>query len=393
MFKQFLFYSSIFLLIGCSTSKVTSNLSLNQLDYSIEEATDWTDLFHRNHGWFGGDGIFALPINGKENEPPTDTTKNLIWFSDSMIGDVVNGKPKNKKMVNNSVAILTGTIPDKDKIEFYWNESNEKIKSLFIPNTPSSEEGDYYWLGDGFKNEFNGSIYIFGYRMHNEDAQDDWSFRQQGLNLIALPKGSIPPFTNQRQIETPFFFKANSAKDDGSFGAGILVNTKSAAAPNPDGYIYVYGTKGLDKNLVAARVKPENFEAFEKWRFWDGNNWTNNIDQIAAIVPHVSNELSVSPLKDGRFLLVFQEGGMSNVISIRIGASPVGPFGQAIPVYETKVPKENKNYFAYNAKAHPSLSGNGELLISYNINSFDFFNEIEKNPTLYRPRFFKLIFK
>ena len=45
------------------------------------------------------------------------------------------------------------------------------------------------------------------------------------------------------------------------------------------------------------------------------------------------------------------------------------------------------------AKAHPALSQPGELLISYNINSFDFSKDIKKFPHLYRPRFIKLKYK
>lgn len=32
----------------------------------------------------------------------------------------------------------------------------------------------------------------------------------------------------------------------------------------------------------------------------------------------------------------------------------------------------HKNYITYNAKAHSHLSAPGELLISYNVNAFDF---------------------
>ena len=83
---------------------------------------------------------------------------------------------------------------------------------------------------------------------------------------------------------------------------------------------------------------------------------------------------------------------MGSMIEMRIGASPVGPFGPVINVFDCPEARENSHYFAYNAKAHPSLSQQGELLISYNVNSFNFWDEIKTNPTLYRPRFIKLKF-
>lgn len=379
---------------ACHSQRPATTPPSGQLEYSIEDAPEWTALFKRHHGWFGGDGIFAISLNGKENVGPVDSTENMILFSDSMLGDIVDGKPKDQTMVNNTVAILRGGMPDSSRIKFYWDEAGGKPAALFIPNTASSEKGDYYWLGDGFRNDqMDNAIYIFAYRMHNENIHDDWSFRQRSLNLIKIPKGCKPPFREQQQIETPFLFKGESAKDDGSFGSGIYVNTKSAGAIHPDGFIYIYGIKGEEKNLVAARVKPELIEEFSEWRFWDGKSWNKNAEQVAAIVPHVSNELSVTALKDGRYLLIFQEGGMSHTVAMRIGLSPVGPFGPPIRIYESEDTKENKNYFGYNAKAHPTLSKPGELLVSYNVNSFDFWNEIQKNPTLYRPRFFKIVFK
>ena len=156
--------------------------------------------------------------------------------------------------------------------------------------------------------------------------------------------------------------------------------------------MYVYGIKGKSKNLIAARVKVGSFENFDKWRFWNGRKWVAQMQAVAPIVKGVSDELSLSSLKDGRYLLVYQKGGMGSTIEMRIGASPVGPFGPVIGVYDCPEMKENSHYFSYNAKAHPSLSKEGELLISYNVNSFCFWDEIKANPSLYRPKFIKLKF-
>ena len=197
------------------------------------------------------------------------------------------------------------------------------------------------------------------------------------------------PFDNYTQMDTPFYF-LNEDKDIGSFGAGIYVNTKKAGAPKPDGYIYIYGVHGMAKKLVVARVKPADFEKLGEWRFWNGKGWDTAMNKAAAITDRVSNELSVSPLPDGRYALVFQEGGMSTTIAMRIGASPVGPFGPVVKLWDCSKDAEEKSYVMYNAKAHPSLSAPGELLISYNVNSVEFLQDLAKHPHLYRPRFIKL---
>jgi len=45
----------------------------------------------------------------------------------------------------------------------------------------------------------------------------------------------------------------------------------------------------------------------------------------------------------------------------------------------------------YGAKAHPHLSAPGELLISYHVNTFDFWENFSAGGVdIYRPRFIKL---
>ncbi|MDB5141977.1 MAG: hypothetical protein JWQ66_690, partial [Mucilaginibacter sp.] len=177
------------------------------------------------------------------------------------------------------------------------------------------------------------------------------------------------------------------------FGAGIYVNTKEAGAPHPDGYIYIYGVRGLAKKLMVARVRPDNFENFTRWTYWDGQTWGNDIAKVVDVTKDVSNELSVTALPDGRYALVFQVDGMSTTVGMRIGKTPYGPFGPIIKLWDCKNDLIKKTYVVYNAKGHPGLSKPGELLISYNINSLDFINDLKVDPNLYRPRFIRVKFK
>lgn len=396
--------NSVFLLLiviatlsACNVSKEKSggdsetpkNTDINSFEFSVSEAPEWTALFNRSSGWFGGDGIFAIPLSGVDTANATDST--LFIFSDTMVGEIVDGEMQDgAKMTHNSVAYLTGNEPRKGNINFYFDEDkNGKPETIFIPNTPNSQKEDYYWLGDGFvNNELNGNTYIFGYRMRNL-TDDDWSFRQVGLSIIALNRGSRPPFKDHRQIETPFLIPAEDGAESPMLGAGVFVNTKQAGAPDPDGYVYVYGVQGLGKNLIVSRVKPENFEQFDTWRFWDGESWNPEMQKAAPVTDKVSNELSVTPLPDGRYALVFQVNSMSKTVGLRLGLSPYGPFGPIINLWDCEE-VQHKNYITYNAKAYPSFSKKGELLISYNVNAFDFFNELKENPNLYRPRFIRI---
>ncbi|MBS1737089.1 MAG: DUF4185 domain-containing protein [Bacteroidetes bacterium] len=372
---------------------------LTNLKYTVESAPAWTQLFLRNSGWVGGDGIFSIPLNGVDSIGGSKTDKTLLLFSDTQIGEIQNGVLlPGWSIINNSVAVINGNEPLPDKISFYWNkDANNKPLSVFIPASPLAMQGDYFWLGDGFVNQaLQNDIFIMSYKIRKVNTS--FGFAVGGSSIITIPSGSNPPFKNAIQTDAPLFVEGDKIDNGYAFGAGIFVNTAKAGAPHPDGYIYVYGVKNLpellNKGLMVGRVKPEDFKDFSKWRFWDGKEWSiniNNIKNAAVITDRVSDELSITPLSDGRYVLIFQADVWGSVAA-RLSTTPIGPFGPVIKLWDCKEALTGKDYFAYNAKAHPNLSKPGELLISFNLNSFNFFKDILSDPNLYRPRFIKLKF-
>lgn len=407
LFKTNNFYINpiIFLFILVSLSNCKSKATENEISGAdtikvdnVVMANDWNELFIKNEGWFGGDGIFAIPLDGREFVPATEETETLLLFSDTMVGESFQDSLTEGKyhMINNSVALLKGNKPDPDKITFHYNEqTNEKSGAIFVPDVPGVSPNEYYWLGDGFVNvDADSTLYIFAYRITNIEKVEGalFNFKQLGLCLISIPQGSKPPFKDHKQVIFPFYNLSDTTEPPISFGSAIYVNTRSAGAPNPDGYVYVYGTKGGDKELMVARVKPEDFSEFEKWGFWNGARWTNNIDSTAAIAKHVSNEMSISPLPNGQLLMTYHHRSIEPEVAIQVGDSPVGPFGTMQKIWYTEEVKEDDDFFTYNSKAHPHLSPHGSVLISYNVNSFDFWNDIINKPHLYRPRFIVVSF-
>ncbi|MGN6639593.1 MAG: DUF4185 domain-containing protein [Mucilaginibacter sp.] len=394
--KIYPFWAIMLVFIACQQVKAQSadktRVNLTNIKFKVEAAPEWSALLTRNVGWFGADGIYTIPVNGREHQQTANSQETLFIFSDSMIGEVTDSTMlPGYKMIHNSVAYLKGNTPDPSHIRFYWDKDKDgKPESIFIPHTPKTQSGDYFWLGDGFYDQATHATYIFGYRIHNV-SEGAFGFKEVGNAIIKLPANSRPPYRNQEQMDTPFYLDDNN--EIGSFGAGIFVNTAESGARHPDGYVYVYGVVGLAKKLVAARVKPADFEHFDQWRFWDGKAWASDIHKAAAITDKVSNELSLTILPDGRYALVFQEGGMSTTVGMRIGASPVGPFGPVIKLWDCSKDMEEKTFLVYNAKAHPTLSKPGELLITYNVNSAEFIKDLNKHPHLYRPRFIRVKFK
>jgi hypothetical protein len=359
---------------------------LNEKEFTTAPAPEWSELFVRKSGWFGGDGIFAIPFSGKDSEKGDSV---LFVFSDTMFGDIEDNKLKpGFKFLNNSVALLNGKTPDSAHIAFRVAGD----KAIFIPKMDKPDKDTYFWLGDGFVNRDVGKdLFIFAYKMHNTHDKSGFPFEETGNTLILIPAGSQFPYKDQEQLELPFNnYKTTEEKI--SFGSAVFNNTESAGETEPDGFLYVYGTKGITKKLVSARVQSAQVASFDQWEFWNGDGWSKDVKSVAALSDSVSNELSVSLLSPGKYALVYQLGSLFPEICMQVGPTPVGPFGPRIVLYKTSTDIKDPDLFTYNAKAHPALSEPGELLLSYNVNTFKFFEVLEKQPNFYRPRFVRIKF-
>lgn len=348
--------------------------------FKVEKADEWDSLFNRKSGWTGADGIYSIPINSSEKP---EGQNHLILFSDTFIGNVdANGKRVNTTIVNNTLAYLKGNKPVEDSISFMWNKNGTSPKAVFVPETSTSEAKDFYWLMDGIK--IADTIHVFALRLKTTGT-GAFDFGINGTAIISFTLSEEKYPLNVKQIDFPFF------KIDGNkttvLGQAILPNTKESGSKNYDGYIYVYGPRDGDsgKKLIASRVTPENFLNFDKWQFWNGAEWTNDFSSCAPVTDQISQEFSISEIGD-KYLLVCQIGSS---VAVRFGQTPVGPFDFYNEVYKCPEVNISGNVFVYNAKAHPSLSDDNFLLISYNVNTLSFSENINV-ADIYRPRFIKL---
>ena len=391
------FISGLILILGlsaCNQTKKAPNstkayTALPSLHFTSKPAPEWTALMERTSGWFAADGIFSIPLDGVESQGDS-IKKTLFLFSDTYIGEVENNVPKlGNVMVNNTLAWMDGDKPVKKSIEFTYNRDDDgKPISYFTPNVKKSKSGEYFWLGDGFINlKKEKALYIFAYHVH-KTGPNVFDFEQTDITLIKIADPTRAGITNYEQIHTDLGF-VHPKYGRAYFGSGIFVNTEEGGALNPDGYVYIYGVLEGNKSLIVARVLPEEIESFKDWKFWDGKEWVSEKENVAPITDGISNELSVTPIRDGRYLLTFTVMGISDKIGIRVGTSPVGPFGKIHEVYTCPEYKES-NLLPYNAKAHYHLSKPRELLISYNTITLNFWKDIQKDASIYHPRFIKV---
>jgi hypothetical protein len=364
-----------------------SNLCINS--YETSKAEEWDNLFDRNEGWTGADGIYSIPLNEYDAPSNTLADSQLILFSDTFIGEVdINNQRHNTSLVNNTLALIQSNIPNSNDIQFFWKkDSTNAPKTIFVPNTPNASPGDWYWLMDGIA--LKDTIYVFALRLNHTSAGLGFE-----INGVALLKFTMDPnnfISDVEQYDTPLFFHNEIENWEIVLGQAVMPMTSISGNPSPDGYIYVYGPRNnaSGKELVAARVLPEEIENFQQWQYWNGTIWGSDIGNCAPLTNGISQEFSLSPIGDDKYLLVFQ---MGNSVALRIGESPIGPFGIFHSIYDCPEVLEDPDIFVYNAKAHPSLSNENEMLISYNVNTFDFLDHFS-NADIYRPRFIYLKIK
>lgn len=358
----------------------------------IEE--NWTEFFNRagtENGWLCADGIYSVALNGNDSNASADgETKTLFIFSDTLVGTAnKNGLITKSSWANHTAAVLEGDIPDPEKMTFYYGLNG----SCDMSENPNLF-GENQWLFDMFV--LDGSVYILAF------TQESWKPVQIDIIEIPISEDFEPIFSEFKRTENITQLLKNTEKKDYAFGMGILNNTTEAGDENADEYIYFYGyIDNLDyllhtKDLIVARLHKDDIRDFSKLRYWNGTDWGENIEESAILIENVSCEVSVSLLTEGphkgKYIAVYTEKVESEKIMCALGDSPVGPFSAPVQIYTA--PEYSKplgygegRYYTYNAKAHPHLSEDGSLLISYNVNVRDGSAIYTQD---YHPRFIKL---
>ncbi|TAH68297.1 MAG: DUF4185 domain-containing protein [Anaerolineaceae bacterium] len=368
--------------------------------YAVLKDDEWTELFARRDGWAGGDGIYSIPLDGKDNIP--NHVHTMFTFGDTLIGNAENycgRRSEDTFMINNSICVLKNGEPKIDNISFHWQkDAMGNNQSALIPdrNIFSDYSKDtFFWVQDGVV--VDNTYYSFPYIVRDEPSNPEgFGFAIEGVAMLSIKTdGEKLYWTDAKQQE----FKLFHTYEDNSmllFGGAVFNNTKEAGALNPDGYIYIYGHRSVffTKNLYVCRVKRTEIADISSYKFWNGQAWADYIKDAEPIAENVSCELSISyitgKLNNGKLIMIFQEYANSPMISYRIGESPVGPFSEITKLYNCPEPEEGRSIYAYNAKAHPHLSGDDELLISYNVNACNMDMNMAHSE-IYSPRFLRLV--
>ena len=323
--------------------------------------TEFTDFFARNCcGMTGADGTYSVLL-------PDGRT---AWiFGDTFLGTVNDDLSREKRhpvFIRNTVAIQDG-----DSLTTYHGEFEGTETSLVVPEGapvggPFSEDSLWYWPGDGFIE--NGKLKIFLSLFYQADT-GNWGFRWKGTHMATF---NIEPF----RLEKVEIFNYPSETE---------IHWGHAVCDEAEDFNYIYGL-GAGKPYVARVPKGD---VMKPWEFFTGEGWSPEPNNAKPMVDFMGSEqFSVFKYKD-EYAYVSQGGGFAGNVYSFISDNPYKGWKNKKELFIAQPPVADTNLFVYNAVAHPQFMKDNQVLVSYNVNSFelsDLFNDARK----YRPIFYRV---
>jgi hypothetical protein len=313
-------------------------------------------------GWCAADATISLLL---------PDGKTLWLFGDSFIGEKRGDfgiNPLKSRMINNSAIIEDGST-----LTTYYGGTFENPSS-FIPG----DGQDYFWPEHAIVE--NDTLKVFAVRvMYKDNGTPGFDF-QVGTTYIASYK-----YPDLEYIKTS---KIKYATDTTMrFGACVL---KSA------GYTYIFGVKDTTSQNMTwpvpylARVTNS---INEPWQFYAGPDmWTYDCNEAVPVGDRPMSESFYVYEKNNKFYLIMHEIWTVGELYILESDKITGPWNRSSSggiENRFAIITPHTNNISYNLFAHPQFQNNGNILISFNVNTSSF-NSIYSDTRNYRARFFWL---
>nr|WP_051854436.1 DUF4185 domain-containing protein [Streptomyces sp. NRRL B-1347] len=345
----------------------------------------------RDDDWSGGDGTHSVRLpDGR-----------VLWlFSDTFLGRVheppnLQGQPHKWRdgtapMVRNSGVVMSRsggverTLPtplfaDPAPGQWRW-----PVAAKVEPRTPGGDEKVVRVLL--WTRAAGPKPWIFGVPAATEVAT---------LTLPDLALEGITQIQDQRGVADPEerVLYGTTTVDDGDH-TYVFGGNDAQTASRPSSHAYV------------ARVPHGGLGDPAAWRYWNGSRWAPDGRAKPRRILGDGDQRGV-----GSAFTVVREGGTYVLFTMAAGAqglttvtsywacSPTGPWHGPAKGFAPPLPRDraaNGDAAAYNPQAHAALSGDGRLVLSYDVNALDATAtaggqaRVNRNVELYRPRFVSL---
>jgi hypothetical protein len=340
---------------------------------SAKPAPDWEAKFAGKKGWIGGDGVYSVALG----------PKRVLWlFGDTLLGEVKDGRRGGAKIVNNTIAIQDGTGKDATIRFLSGKPKEDKPTAFFVP----SDGKGWFWPQAAVVS--GDRLFIFLAQIDKSGAKGVFGFKHIGQWLAVIENPNDKPEKwKLKQHKLPF----------ADFTPGHELSWGAAALAEGE-HVYVYGYaergKGLGRRrLTVARAPAGKLADFESWRFRTSEGWSKKSADAVSLADGLATEFSVSKTPGGKgYVVVYTEIGLGDRIVARFADEPQGPWSDSVLLYRCPEMKKDKGVFSYAAKAHPWASGDGQLLVSYCVNTWDFWR-LFRDESVYRPKFVRVKLK
>ena len=309
----------------------------------------YSSLYNRfDGGWTGADATYSIKL-------PDGRT--AWFFGDTFLGTVNpdGTRPGGIPFLNNTVVVTRGTT-------FNTIYGGTSVAPEAFVKPPQSD--DWYWPNDPTLHD--GKIQLLLSHMGRTGVGGMWDFQLESTDLVIISPGDFTIDTQLVRVDDNSIF----------WGAAVMED---------EGYTYIYGLEDVnpEKYMHIARVAGGNL--MEPWEFYDGSNWISE-PSGHRVRGGMSNQFAVF-MDNGRYYLLTQESIFGTRIFLYESNTPVGPWDNERVLYCT--PESGGDIFTYNAFAHPEQSLDDDLLITYNVNSFEF-GDLFEDVNNYRPRFVRI---
>lgn len=318
--------------------------------WKVTSDPTWDACFQRSFGWNGADGAYSIDLGGGWSG----------WlFSDTFVGRVEEdgSRPADSLFLHNT-----------------WARIHRNRPSLAIFSSRPLVHGpekNWFWVYQPWLNAQRQGYLFLGEFSTTPDGPEGLNFAQVGTSLVPLDWTRLQPRLGQ-PVAVPHYR-----------GQPAPLNWGATLLEHGD-WLYIYATRdfGTRKEVLVARSPARRPDDFGNWQFFDGQDWTSDVDLARPILGEASNEFSVYA-RGKEFRLLTQVG---DEIRLYRGQRPEGPYLESVVLYkigDTSTP----GVLTYNAKAHPYTGD--PMLITYNRNAFPP-ELVMKTADFYRPRCLRL---
>lgn len=348
----------------------------------------WDAVFTRGEGWNGGDIAHSIDLGGR-----------TLWlFGDSFVGPAREGKRAGSTMVRNAVALHAtperGEAPA--EIAFFAGPAaaGKPASNFLDPDRTRWPEEAWFWLmgdgavvGTGAERRLVLFATVVGPSGHPEGM---WNFRRIGGAILTIRNFAEPADAwafeqAANPIVQPQARHGEEPRPAMNWGAAVL--------PGEHGEWFIYGVRNRADHmheLILARCDADELDRPGAWVFFDGAGWVKGAGSAAALRRGITDEFTIGRVEvEGRpvLILIHSQPFLGRHVLASAAARPEGPWGEPVRLFE--VPIEDRRLITYAARGHAGLSRPGELLVTYVVNSTDFWHVVG-DATLYRPRFVRV---